>query len=123
MIKTSDDAGNVKYTYVKCPGCGSKKKHFEDISNKAIKMGVAKTGYLTALGYETQHVGMPSLIAIAPLGSEIPTITYALEICKACGMVYSPMVITGKAKKALTTPGEEKKKAGQTRLWRPGDPQ
>lgn len=113
MIKEVDGQGNTVYRYVKCPACGSKKRHFEEMSEKAIKMDLAGKGYLEALIHQTRVVADPVKLAGQPLGAEAPSITFALDICKDCGMVYAPMVITGKAKKTLTPP----------KLILPGQPQ
>lgn len=101
MEKTSDGAGTTKYRYTKCPACGSKKRHYEEACEKAIKMGVADKGYLVPFLYDNRPIKDPGKEASIKVGDEVPTITAAVEICKDCGCVYAPMVITGKAKKTL----------------------
>ena len=98
MIKETDDQGSNKYKYVKCPACGSKKRHFEGLSETAIKMRSAKPGYLIAFMLENRLIGDPEIIRSLPLGTEIPSVISAIDICMDCGCVYAPMVITGKAK-------------------------
>ncbi len=122
MIKQHDGEGTTMYKYTGCPACKSKKRHFEERCKEAIKMGVAKPGFLVPLAYGERLVADPALEKLAPLGTEIPTITYATEICKDCGCHYSPMVITGKSKKQLTTGAEQAKQTGKPKIWKPGDP-
>jgi len=112
------DTGMTKYTYAKCPACGSKKRHYEDACERAIKMNVAPPGYLVPFSYNERIIADPIKEAVLPLGAELPSITSALEICKQCGCVYAPMVITGKAKKSLTTGGEQAKE--RPKIYLPG---
>ena len=121
MKKETDGKGNTFYKYVKCPACGSKKRHYEEGSKKAIEMGVAKPGTLMPYQYDNQIMGDPALVASAPIGTEIPSITTALEVCKDCGCVYAPMVITSKVKKQLATPAQQAKKDDKPKLYLPGD--
>ena len=101
MEKTTDGEGTTQYRYPKCPACGSKKRHYEEASEKAIKMGVADKGFLVPMIYDNKTIMDPTKQASIKVGDEAPTMTAALEICKDCGCVYAPMVITGKAKKTL----------------------
>ena len=113
MIKETDEDGNTKYTYVKCPACKSKKRHYEDASNKAVKMGVAPAGFLEAFTYNSRAIADPVKLNALKPGEEAPLMVSALEICKGCGCVYAPMVISGKVKKTLTTGVEQAKKDGK----------
>lgn len=104
MMKETDKEGNTKYQYGKCPACGSKKRHYEDMCEKAIKAELAQPGFLVPYNYNSRVIADKLKLDAAPLGSEVPSIASATEICKDCGCVYAPMVITGKAKKTLTPP-------------------
>jgi len=104
MIKETDKDGTTKYKYVKCPACGSKKRHFERMSEEAIKIGMAKPGHLEAYDHVNRVVADPAKLAVAPIGSEAPSIVVATEICMDCGCVYAPMVIRAKAKKTIAQP-------------------
>ncbi len=101
MEKETDKQGNTKYKYPKCPACGSENRHFEKMSEEAVKSGSAKEGFLIAYQHTNGIIADPQMEAILPLGSEIPAITVATDICVDCGCLYAPMVITGKAKKQL----------------------
>ena len=103
MIKTTDEAGNTKHQCVKCPVCGSKKKHYEEASKRAIKMGLAKSDYLTCLLFNNQIMVDPAMETSVKEGDTIPTMLSAIDICYDCGCVYAPMVIAGKGKKAFAS--------------------
>ena len=104
MIKETDGEGTTVYKYPKCPACGSKKRHFEAISEKAIKMGTAPEGSPMPYNFDERTVVHPSKEARLELGSEAPKIQVATDICEDCGCVYATMVVTGKATKTLQTP-------------------
>lgn len=110
MIKETDKQGNTKYQYVKCPACGSKKRHYERISAEAIKAGTVGPEFLIPFQHDSRLVVESIKEATLPVGSEVPSIMAATEICMDCGCVYAPMVIIGKAKKSITTKGQEKPK-------------
>lgn len=119
MQKQTDGQGNTIYKYDKCPACKSKKRHYEDISGKAVEMGLAPDGYLVAYLYDNRPIGDETKLKVAKMGEQAPFITSATEICKDCGNVYAPMVITGKMTKHIVTQGELE---GKPALWKPGDP-
>lgn len=101
MIKETDNEGTTKYTYVKCPACGSKKRHYEHASEKAIKMGIAEAGFLMPYMHDNRAVVDPRKDRFLPTGTEAPTVISATEICMECGCVYAPMVIQAKGKKIM----------------------
>ena len=101
MIKETDKEGNTKYQYVKCPACGSKKRHYEKVSEKAAEADLAKPGFLVPFNYDSRVVAEKMKLDIAPIGTGAPSITTATEVCMDCGCVYAVMVITGKAEKTL----------------------
>ncbi len=101
MIKETDNEGNTKYTYPKCKACGSDKLHFKEMSEKAIKAGSAKEGFVTGYEITSGIIGDPDILKGLPLGSETPSIRVVTDICKDCGSLRAVMVRTGKEIKQL----------------------
>ena len=117
MIKKSDGSGNTMYTYVKCPACGNKKKHYEQISAEAVKDGTAKPGFTAPYDYKSGLVVDPVIDAALPLGAKVRFIQTAIDVCETCGCLYAPMVVRGRTEKKLTTPGEQKKRDGRPEFF------
>jgi len=101
MIKQADGQGNTVYKYPKCPMCGSKKRHHEEMSNKAIKQGTVEAGFLMPFTYESRPVADDRKTRLLPMGAEVPAITTATEVCMKCGCVYASLVVHGKVKKVI----------------------
>lgn len=116
MIKEKAKDGSTVYKYVKCPVCGSKNRHTEKMCEKAIKAGTVAPGFIVAFIYDHKMLIDPIKEASLPVGAEIPAITIAAEVCRDCGCVYAPLVITGKAKKSVTTDSA----SGKKKIWLPG---
>ena len=119
MLKTQNKDGSTTYKYTKCPACGSKKRHFEEQSEKAIKMDVAPVGFITAFHHDVRAVADAPTFERKPIGTEFPKIMAATDICKGCGCIYSPLVIAGKDKKTIEMDAGN---GGGKKLWTPGDP-
>ena len=114
--KIVDGQGNTQYRYSKCPACGSKKRHFEEQCEKAIKMDVAPVDFIMAYEHDVRPIAEAQTFKGKPLGTEFPTIMVATDICKDCGCVYAVIVITGKDTKQTQTSTSKLDK-----LWKPGD--
>ena len=104
MEKETDGKGTTKYKYNKCPVCGSKKRHYEAVSDKAIKTGTVEDGFLMPYQYEERVVVSPGKEKTLPAGTQAPQITSATEICVDCGCVYAAMVIVTKVEKGEPPP-------------------
>ncbi len=117
MEKKTDGKGTTQYRYPKCPMCKSKKRHYENISAKAVSMGTVKPGYVQTLEHRSEIIADPAILNKKPVGTQAPSIMFALDICEDCGCVYAPMVITGKAEKQAVVAPPTKPK-----LFLPGQP-
>lgn len=119
MKRQVDKDGTITYKYPQCPACKSKRRHYEEVSKKGVKLGTVKPGLTMPFRFKSQIMADPTIEATLPMGAEVPIIQTAEDICMDCGCVYVALAKIQRAKKDTQTvesPATQKAK----KLWRPG---